>query len=234
MQTKRMAVLRLRLLTAITLAGTARAFSTAPSLSPCAETPAIAKSGLRSVVDDIPSSRDKEAAAFATNGDASRAPSPSASAAAAALSSTARVGINSRGAKMNEIDFTLAPADVSLSRCYDGAGGGDSAQGVSPVATASSLARALNAASNRAVRRILLSRSWPSAAALNRSMRKVLQQQEQEAAATLRAEGGNKKQCPVPRPILNLLTGRPSPGAVDDGAPDLDADDLSPAQREER
>ena len=35
-----------------------------------------------------------------------------------ATRATKRVGINSRGAKMNEIDFTLAPTDVSLSRCY--------------------------------------------------------------------------------------------------------------------
>ena len=56
-------------------------------------------------------------------------------------------------AKVNEIDFCIAPADVSMSR------------------KSSSLTAALNNASNRAVRRILLSRSWPSAEALNLSVR---------------------------------------------------------------
>ena len=45
------------------------------------------------------------------------APAATTSSSAANTRATKRVGINSRGAKMNEIDFTLAPTDVSLSRC---------------------------------------------------------------------------------------------------------------------
>jgi hypothetical protein len=97
--------------------------------------------------------------------------------------------------KVNEIDFCIAPADVSLSRSYTS---------TSPQTT--SLTRTLNNASNRAVRRILLARSWPSAEALNRSLRQVLaaeskgsdidiQQQQQQTSS----------KCPVPRPILNIL-----------------------------
>jgi len=47
-----------------------------------------------------------------------------------------------------------------------------------------SLTRALNSASNRAVRRILLSRSWPSSDALNLSLRRVL------ASGVIPIEGG--------------------------------------------
>ena len=80
-----------------------------------------------------------------------------------------RFGINSRGAKMNEIDFTLAPSDVSLSRCYQMAKDNTNNQSTtttreeeeeveeeeeseSTAAQSLSLTRALNTASNRAVR----------------------------------------------------------------------------------
>lgn len=99
--------------------------------------------------------------------------------------------------KMNEIDFCMSPADVSLSRLYQSSTSFTSqSQPTSVASTASalnndnsksvnvngdsdtprimSLTRALNNASNRAVRRILLSRSWPSAEALNISLRQVL------------------------------------------------------------
>eukprot|EP00986_Skeletonema_menzelii_P021321 scaffold34052_cov154-Skeletonema_menzelii.AAC.2 len=89
-----------------------------------------------------------------------------------------------------------------------------------------SLTRALNTASNRAVRRILLARSWPSAEALNLSLRTVLMQQQQQEqqrqGSPSNANAGKGKQeltntdnsgeeendkmkCPVPRPILNIL-----------------------------
>jgi hypothetical protein len=170
------------------------------------------------------------------------------------MSATKRVGINSRGAKMNEvrpssamnetrnigggrispplylyshvshpfaqnvfqIDFTLAPTDACLSRCYQTSernnGGSSSppssaalllaaAAAVAAPPTSSqshSLTRALNTASNRAVRRILLSRSWPSAEALNLSLRAVLmrQREREEAAAdagTLARKGGGRR-----------------------------------------
>jgi hypothetical protein len=136
-----------------------------------------------------------------------------------------RVGINSRGAKMNEIDFTLAPSDVSLSRCYQMRRDGNAAASTSEsnqtqeqrVQTLS-LTRALNTASNRAVRRILLARSWPSAEALNLSLRTVLMQQQQsqgqvqatakEGVDSKREEEEDKAKCPVPRPILNILMNR--------------------------
>ncbi|KAK1735563.1 Rieske protein [Skeletonema marinoi] len=137
-----------------------------------------------------------------------------------------RVGINSRGAKMNEIDFTLAPSDVSLSRCYQMAKDNQSTkkeeeeeESESSAAQSLSLTRALNTASNRAVRRILLARSWPSAEALNLSLRTVLMQQQQQqqqgdsnagmVKQEQRTENGeeenDKMKCPVPRPILNIL-----------------------------
>jgi hypothetical protein len=133
-----------------------------------------------------------------------------------------RVGINSRGAKMNEIDFTLAPSDVSLSRCYQISrdGGGAASTATSDNETQEqrvqtlSLTRALNTASNRAVRRILLARSWPSAEALNLSLRTVLRQQSQQEEQLLatketeKEEEEDKAKCPVPRPILNILMNR--------------------------
>lgn len=130
------------------------------------------------------------------------------------VSATKRVGINSRGAKMNEIDFTLAPTDVSLSRSYqmikDKNGSSPSPVAVTAQTSQSlSLTQALNTASNRAVRRILLSRSWPSAEALNLSMRTVLMQQQQKEeiakAGLIAHEDNDKAKCPVPRPILNVL-----------------------------
>lgn len=126
-----------------------------------------------------------------------------------------RVGINSRGAKMNEIDFTLAPSDVSLSRCYQNRDGGASSAAAmnktqeQRVQTLS-LTRALNTASNRAVRRILLARSWPSAEALNLSLRTVLMQQSQKSEQFVKDDDKeeDKAKCPVPRPILNILMNR--------------------------
>ena len=124
-----------------------------------------------------------------------------------------RVGINSRGAKMNEIDFTLAPSDVSLSRCYqisrDGNTAAAKAETQEQRVQTLSLTRALNTASNRAVRRILLARSWPSAEALNLSLRTVLmQQQSQQQEMQPVDEKEDKAKCPVPRPILNILMNR--------------------------
>jgi hypothetical protein len=104
----------------------------------------------------------------------------------AELGSGADIGQNTtpRG-KVNEIDFCIAPADASLAQ------------------SVSSLTRYLNNASNRAVRRILLARSWPSAEALNLSLRQVLS--SANAAETVAPA---KSECPVPRPILNILTRR--------------------------
>ena len=84
--------------------------------------------------------------------------------------------------KVNEIDFCMAPSDVSLSRSVSSTSTAATtwapAFNVAPSSSSSkkalSLTRALNSASNRAVRRILLSRSWPSAEALNVSLRRVL------------------------------------------------------------
>eukprot|EP00578_Thalassiosira_sp_NH16_P023087 CAMPEP_0181088042 /NCGR_PEP_ID=MMETSP1071-20121207/6581_1 /TAXON_ID=35127 /ORGANISM="Thalassiosira sp., Strain NH16" /LENGTH=917 /DNA_ID=CAMNT_0023169943 /DNA_START=252 /DNA_END=3005 /DNA_ORIENTATION=- len=166
----------------------------------------------------------------------------------AASSSTNRVGINSRGAKMNEIDFTLAPTDVSLSRCYQMSKDSGSAAPSPETAQTSqsvqslSLTRALNTASNRAVRRILLSRSWPSAEALNLSLRTVLMQQQQkedEANAALleqQEEGGesDKMKCPVPRPILNVIMSRRDGPETSNSNPDPRSTSLSSEEREQQ
>jgi hypothetical protein len=144
--------------------------------------------------------------------------------------STTTPKIVTRG-KVNEIDFTIAPADVSLSRAY----GSTLSSSSSPSSTTTSddstqpattvllsLTRALNNASNRAIRRIMLARSWPSAKALNLSLRRVAEL-ERQAAATIAAQqlqqpmtatniagekttlDPNAPKCPVPRPILNVL-----------------------------
>jgi hypothetical protein len=105
--------------------------------------------------------------------------------------------------KVNEIDFCIAPADVSLSRAYGTSTSPPSSSGTDSASVVGlSLTRALNNASNRAVRRILLARSWPSAEALNESLRQVA------ALEAARAEQQISKgaKCPVPRPILNVLT----------------------------
>eukprot|EP00566_Odontella_aurita_P007758 CAMPEP_0113556550 /NCGR_PEP_ID=MMETSP0015_2-20120614/17313_1 /TAXON_ID=2838 /ORGANISM="Odontella" /LENGTH=700 /DNA_ID=CAMNT_0000457907 /DNA_START=144 /DNA_END=2246 /DNA_ORIENTATION=- /assembly_acc=CAM_ASM_000160 len=129
--------------------------------------------------------------------------------------------------KVNEIDFCMAPSDVSLSRSYGSAAAADlatdDADDVGSAPRVLSLTRALNNASNRALRRILLSRSWPSAEALNLSLRQVLasdrgakgsaptKEEEVESTATV-GESGAK--CPVPRPILNIITRRRSEDGV--------------------
>mmetsp|Transcript_5163 Transcript_5163/g.9820 ORF Transcript_5163/g.9820 Transcript_5163/m.9820 type:complete len:845 (-) Transcript_5163:40-2574(-) len=140
--------------------------------------------------------------------------------------------------KLNEIDFCMSPSDVSLSRLYqtspisqsvtssqsqgntiggDGAGKTQNDLGAPRIM---SLTRALNSASNRAVRRILLSRSWPSPEALNISLRQVLSssssfgnsvmqenRQVDLSKVSREEEKGeeNTAKCPVPRPILNII-----------------------------
>jgi hypothetical protein len=131
--------------------------------------------------------------------------------------------------KVNEIDFCIAPADVSLSRAYANFFGsnsndrGDTTTSSTKTTATSlkedaavglSLTRALNNASNRAVRRILLARSWPSAEALNRSLRQMakLEQKNSNAAVTASqpssssSSSSTSAKCPIPRPILNVLT----------------------------
>jgi len=104
--------------------------------------------------------------------------------------------------KVNEIDYCIAPADASLSRAYE-----QSSQDVeNPSPNTLSLTRALNNASNRVVRRILLARCWPSEEALNSSLRLAAEAEKQ--AQKERGASGSAAKCPVPRPILNLLMRR--------------------------
>jgi len=158
---------------------------------------------------------------------------------------------------MNEIDFTLAPTDVSLSRCYQMSKANNNPSSASTAAESQtaaqsvqslSLTRALNTASNRAVRRILLARSWPSAEALNLSLRTVLMQQKEKdevakAGVTQQQEqqeGGevgedrDKMKCPVPRPILNILTRRDGSGSSEEGSTDELSPPATTASSEER
>lgn len=146
--------------------------------------------------------------------------------AASSDASMKRVGINSRGAKMNEVDFTLEPTDVSLSRCYQMNPSEDSANLEQPSQILS-LRRALNTASNRAVRRILLARSWPSAEALNLSLRTVLMQQESQNDEEV--QGSPDKKCPVPRPVLNIIMNKRGDSVV---VPDVNTP--APRTTEER
>lgn len=117
--------------------------------------------------------------------------------------------------KVNEIDYCIAPADVSLSRSYDIAAEVDTSTLSSQQEAPVSMTRALNNASNRAVRRILLARSWPSAEALNESLRQVIAAEKAREAAKLagstaavEAIESAAAKCTVPRPILNVLTRR--------------------------
>mmetsp|Transcript_28559 Transcript_28559/g.51717 ORF Transcript_28559/g.51717 Transcript_28559/m.51717 type:complete len:656 (+) Transcript_28559:57-2024(+) len=104
--------------------------------------------------------------------------------------------------KVNEIDFCIAPADVSLSRSYS------TSADASTSDKSLSLTRALNNASNRVVRRILLARSWPSAEALNLSLRQVLAAERDNNSREAAKERVTTAKCPVPRPILNILVRR--------------------------
>lgn len=153
--------------------------------------------------------------------------------------------------KVNEVDFCMSPSDVSLSRSYETSSASASSIVSSTVSTTStstsasasasssplsddssnvrilSLTRALNNASNRAVRRILLSRCWPSAEALNLSLRQVLMSSKSKSSDDVKvgsdgasasdsdnvqngdsANGEDSAKCPVPRPILNIIVGQ--------------------------
>lgn len=104
--------------------------------------------------------------------------------------------------KVNEIDYCIAPADVSLSRAFDRSNNKDPISNKNTM----SLTQALNNASNRAVRRIILARCWPSEEALNKSLRLAAAAEKQ--AEDQRIASGSTSKCPVPRPILNLLMRR--------------------------
>ncbi len=165
--------------------------------------------------------------------------SPAVSTAAATTTKPKPLPFQNRG-KVNEIDFCMSPSDVSLSRSYS-TSTSSSSSSTSQTTTSSetgssysprilSLTRALNNASNRAVRRILLSRSWPSAEALNLSLRQVLTSSKESAESTTKSDNGTARmneesttynnndnnkdndkeskqdaKCPVPRPILNII-----------------------------
>jgi hypothetical protein len=120
--------------------------------------------------------------------------------------------------KVNEIDYCIAPADVSLSRAYikdesnnssnddDKSNNADTDSSAAPQTI--SLTQALNNASNRAVRRILLAKCWPSEEKLNWSLRLAATAEKQTEEARQAAGTTSTAKCPVPRPILNLLMRR--------------------------
>jgi hypothetical protein len=108
--------------------------------------------------------------------------------------------------KVNEIDYCIAPADASLSRAYDQTSAINQNESNNSAPKTLSLTRALNNASNRAVRRILLARCWPSEEALNASLRLAAEAEKQ--AQKDREAAGSTAKCPVPRPILNLIMRR--------------------------
>lgn len=118
--------------------------------------------------------------------------------------------------KVNEIDYCIAPADVSLSRAYDQSRANIKENSNSAAPKTLSLTRVLNNASNRAVRRILLARCWPSEDALNASLRLAAEAEKQ--AQKEREASGSTAKCPVPRPILNLIMRRGADNAPS-GAP---------------
>jgi len=106
--------------------------------------------------------------------------------------------------KVNEIDYCIAPGDVSLSS-VSGKVITKSDDDKTTSSQTMSLTKALNNASNRAVRRILLAKSWPSEEAFNLSLR-LAAAAEKESEKTRKADKSNStEKCPVPRPILNML-----------------------------
>lgn len=106
--------------------------------------------------------------------------------------------------KVNEIDYCIAPGDVSLSRASGKLSEGDDEKSPQTI----SLTQALNNASNRALRRILLAKSWPSEEAFNSSLR-LAAAAEKKAQKARKANGKqNAGKCPIPRPILNMFTRR--------------------------
>jgi hypothetical protein len=119
--------------------------------------------------------------------------------------------------KVNEIDYCIAPADVSLSRAYikdasnisiEDSKPNDGNTDSSTAPQTISLTQALNNASNRAVRRILLAKCWPSEEKLNLSLRLAAEAEKQAEEARQAAGKTSTAKCPVPRPILNLLMRR--------------------------
>jgi hypothetical protein len=124
--------------------------------------------------------------------------------------------------KVNEIDYCIAPADVSLSRAYGKIDDNQQQQNAhdkdnlteenvdtkASSIQSMSLTQALNNASNRAVRRILLAKCWPSEEALNLSLRLAAAAEKQAEEARKASGGSSAAKCPVPRPILNLLMRR--------------------------
>lgn len=119
--------------------------------------------------------------------------------------------------KVNEIDYCIAPSDVSLSRVSGKiittkSGDVTVNDDVDDKSAASpktmSLTKALNNACNRAVRRILLAKSWPSEEAFNLSLRLAANAEKKQQQLSSSYEDTKKqdsKVCPVPRPILNML-----------------------------
>jgi hypothetical protein len=106
--------------------------------------------------------------------------------------------------KVNEIDYCIAPGDVSLSRASGAVSKGDDDESPQTI----SLTQSLNNASNRAVRRILLAKSWPSEEDFNMSLR-LAAAAEKKAQKKREANGkNNAAKCPIPRPILNMFTRR--------------------------
>ena len=137
--------------------------------------------------------------------------------------------------KVNEIDFCIAPADVSLSRAYRSNpdnNNSNNSDNQNPAQQTQSMTLYLNNASNRVVRRILLARCWPSAEALNLSLRLVAaaekKAQEEREAAALESSSSSASsaattvpvaKCPVPRPILNIIVGRSAEGGPAGNSP---------------
>jgi len=108
--------------------------------------------------------------------------------------------------KVNEVDYCIAPGDISLSCASGKISTGDDDKSPQTI----SLTQALNNASNRAVRRILLAKSWPSEEAFNRSLR-LAAAAEKKAQLARDANGKqNAGKCPIPRPILKMITRRDS------------------------
>eukprot|EP00546_Thalassionema_frauenfeldii_P018499 CAMPEP_0178902382 /NCGR_PEP_ID=MMETSP0786-20121207/4571_1 /TAXON_ID=186022 /ORGANISM="Thalassionema frauenfeldii, Strain CCMP 1798" /LENGTH=654 /DNA_ID=CAMNT_0020573637 /DNA_START=39 /DNA_END=2003 /DNA_ORIENTATION=+ len=94
--------------------------------------------------------------------------------------------------RVNEVDFCMAPADSSLVAILSNPS--SPSMGMSGSGT---MTRYLNNASNRAIRRILLSKSWPSPESFNESLRKSLANKMTEKNQKKSTNGGLKMPTPL-------------------------------------
>mmetsp|Transcript_24227 Transcript_24227/g.35895 ORF Transcript_24227/g.35895 Transcript_24227/m.35895 type:complete len:654 (-) Transcript_24227:84-2045(-) len=109
--------------------------------------------------------------------------------------------------RVNEVDFCMAPVDASMVAILSASSSPSSSIASGGGGT---MTRYLNNASNRAIRRILLSKSWPSPESFNLSLRKSLSKSNQQQTQTKNDDDSKKKKIPSLKiPRLNIANNKP-------------------------